>query len=81
MFRVSTLDMANPPACARKADNAAGCADRFRRRLFGKETHLTVSGQLNVETYRCASARCTRSARHFAPRTKQHEPAPGRSSG
>src|SRR5215813_10515060 len=44
MFRVSTLDAANPP---RTAD---GHVD-FGQDFFGRETRLTVSGQLNVETY------------------------------
>ncbi len=44
MFRVSTLDLANLPR------NAAGEVD-FGRDFFGKETFLTVSGQLNVEAY------------------------------
>ena len=44
MFRVSTLDLANLPRDAR------GQVD-FGRDFFGKETFLTVSGQLNVEAY------------------------------
>jgi asparaginyl-tRNA synthetase len=44
MFRVSTLDLANLP---RGAD---GGVDHSRD-FFGKETFLTVSGQLNVEAY------------------------------
>ncbi len=44
MFRVSTLDMANPP----RTD--AGAVD-FGQDFFGRETHLTVSGQLNVEAF------------------------------
>jgi asparaginyl-tRNA synthetase len=44
MFRVSTLDAHNPP---RTKD---GKVD-FGQDFFGKETHLTVSGQLNVECY------------------------------
>lgn len=44
MFRVSALDLANLP----RTD--AGAVD-FSQDFFGKETHLTVSGQLNVETY------------------------------
>ncbi|WCE03644.1 asparagine--tRNA ligase [Pseudoxanthomonas sp. JBR18] len=44
MFRVSTLDMVNLPR------NAKGEVD-FSRDFFGKETFLTVSGQLNVEAY------------------------------
>jgi asparaginyl-tRNA synthetase len=44
MFRVSTLDLANLPR------DASGNVD-FSRDFFGKETFLTVSGQLNVEAY------------------------------
>ncbi len=44
MFRVSTLDMANLPRTAK------GEVD-FSKDFFGKETFLTVSGQLNVEAY------------------------------
>jgi asparaginyl-tRNA synthetase len=44
MFRVSTLDAANPP---RTPDGKVDWNQDF----FGKEAHLTVSGQLNVETY------------------------------
>ncbi len=44
MFRVSTLDMANPP---RTEDGAVDFAEDF----FGREAHLTVSGQLAVECW------------------------------
>src|ERR1700716_3290196 len=44
LFRVSTLDLANLP---RTPD---GKVD-FTRDFFGREAFLTVSGQLNVETY------------------------------
>ena len=44
MFRISTLDLMNVPK------NAQGQVD-FSKDFFGKETFLTVSGQLNVETY------------------------------
>lgn len=44
MFRVSTLDMANLP---RTLD---GKVD-FTKDFFGKQSYLTVSGQLNVECY------------------------------
>ena len=44
MFRVSTLDMVNLPR------DEKGAID-FSRDFFGKETFLTVSGQLNVEAY------------------------------
>ena len=43
-FRVSTLDMKNPPI----DDN--GKID-YRKDFFGKETNLTVSGQLEAEAY------------------------------
>ena len=44
LFRVSTLDLANLPR------TAAGKVD-FSQDFFGREAFLTVSGQLNVETY------------------------------
>ncbi|WP_413110493.1 asparagine--tRNA ligase [Thaumasiovibrio sp. DFM-14] len=47
MFRVSTLDLVNTPM------TDAGDVD-FDKDFFGKETFLTVSGQLNAETYACA---------------------------
>ena len=47
MFRVSTLDLENLP----RTDK--GAID-YKQDFFGKETFLTVSGQLNVETYACA---------------------------
>jgi asparaginyl-tRNA synthetase len=50
MFRVSTLDLANLP---RTPDGAVDFAQDF----FGREAHLTVSGQLNVETYCMAMSR------------------------
>jgi asparaginyl-tRNA synthetase len=42
MFRVSTLDVMNPD---------------FSQDFFGRETHLTVSGQLDVEAYCLAMSR------------------------
>ncbi|WP_192458629.1 asparagine--tRNA ligase [Musicola keenii] len=47
MFRVSTLDLENLP----RTEN--GKVD-FGEDFFGKEAFLTVSGQLNGETYACA---------------------------
>jgi asparaginyl-tRNA synthetase len=44
LFRVSTLDLVNPPR------TPEGEVD-FRGISFGRETFLTVSGQLNVEAY------------------------------
>lgn len=47
MFRVTTLDMENLPK------NQDGTVD-FSKDFFNKETNLTVSGQLNGETYAMA---------------------------
>jgi asparaginyl-tRNA synthetase len=47
MFRVSTLDAMNPP---RTPDGKVDYSQDF----FGREAHLTVSGQLNVECYALA---------------------------
>ena len=44
LFRVSTLDLANLP-------RTPGGGVDFMRDFFGRETFLTVSGQLNVEAY------------------------------
>ncbi|WP_415062807.1 asparagine--tRNA ligase [Bdellovibrio sp.] len=49
MFRVTTLKLDKPP---RKEDGSIDSSQDF----FGKETNLTVSGQLNGETY-CAAFR------------------------
>ncbi|MFV0626533.1 MAG: asparagine--tRNA ligase [Alphaproteobacteria bacterium] len=43
MFRVTTLDLENAPKVAGKVD--------YKEDFFGKEAHLTVSGQLNGEMY------------------------------
>ena len=43
LFRVSTLDQVNRPEDQNYADD-----------FFGTETFLTVSGQLNVESYACS---------------------------
>ncbi len=50
MFKVSTLDFANIPR------NEDGSID-YTQDFFGKPAHLTVSGQLNVETYATALTR------------------------
>jgi len=47
LFRVSTLDLTNLPLTDEGKVN-------FKEDFFGKEAFLTVSGQLNVETYACA---------------------------
>ena len=50
MFRVSTLDLANLPR------TESGGID-FSQDFFGRQAYLTVSGQLNVETYCLALTR------------------------
>lgn len=47
MFRVSTIDIDNPPR------DEQGKVD-FTKDFFGRETNLTVSGQLEAETYAMA---------------------------
>lgn len=50
LFRVSTLDLANLPR------TETGAID-YRRDFFGKESFLTVSGQLELESYCLALSR------------------------
>jgi asparaginyl-tRNA synthetase len=50
MFRVSTLDQMHVPK------NEEGGVD-FDKDFFGKESFLTVSGQINAESYACALSR------------------------
>ncbi len=47
LFRVSTLDLLNPPKTEQGAIN-------YKEDFFGRETFLSVSGQLNSESYACA---------------------------
>jgi asparaginyl-tRNA synthetase len=47
MFRVTTLDMENPPR------DESGRVN-YKEDFFGRETNLTVSGQLEVEAYALA---------------------------
>ncbi len=49
MFRITTLDMENPPR------DEEGKVD-YSKDFFGKSANLTVSGQLNVECYAMAFA-------------------------
>lgn len=46
MFQVTTLDVAKPPMNEGKID--------YSQDFFAKPSYLTVSGQLNAETYACA---------------------------
>ncbi len=73
MFRVTTLDMMNVPMRSHEAteprshegppNQGPSVASSLRGSVawendfFGKEANLTVSGQLNVETYCCALSR------------------------
>jgi len=67
MFRVSVLDMVNAPRVGAGSgrveekptavSHSATSPVDFSQDFFGKEAHLTVSGQLNVETYCCALSR------------------------
>lgn len=50
LFRVSTLDMMNVPKTEQ------GQVD-YSEDFFGREAYLTVSGQLNGETYACAMSK------------------------
>ncbi|PID60366.1 MAG: asparagine--tRNA ligase [Gammaproteobacteria bacterium] len=50
LFRVSTIDPADPPK------TATGAID-YDRDFFAREAYLTVSGQLNVESYALALSR------------------------
>ena len=61
MFRVTTLDMDQIPK------NEDGTVD-YTKDFFGKETSLTVSGQLNGETYAQAFRSIYTLARHSARR-------------
>ena len=47
MFHVTTIDPANPPKCEDGAVN-------YKEDFFGKMSNLTVSGQLNAETFAMA---------------------------
>lgn len=49
MFRVSTLDMIH-----RDQDSGPNQADPFKQDFFGSEAFLTVSGQLNLESFACS---------------------------
>ncbi|MFM9994683.1 MAG: asparagine--tRNA ligase [Phycisphaerales bacterium] len=70
MFRVSTLDAVNrdegtkgrrdedgPPRPDSASSSPRPSVPDYSHDFFGKESHLTVSGQLNVETYCCALSR------------------------
>ena len=58
MFQVTTMDLDNIP----KTED--GAVD-FTQDFFGKKTSLTVSGQLNGETFRAENSNTTRHAAEF----------------
>jgi len=60
MFKVSTLDLMNVPK------NEQGKID-FAQDFFGKQAYLTVSGQLNVDTYCMAMSKVYTFGRTFRP--------------
>ncbi len=63
MFKVSTLDLVNPPRVVEHGPDGKPLPARpdapidYAQDFFGKQSHLTVSGQLNVETYCMALSR------------------------
>lgn len=62
MFGVSVLSHDNPP---RRED---GKTD-FSKDFFGRQTNLTVSGQLEAETYALALGKVYTFGRRSAPKT------------
>jgi len=58
MFRLTTLDINNVPRTEK------GDID-FKQDFFGKEANLTVSGQLNVETFRAEKSNTPKHAAEF----------------
>jgi asparaginyl-tRNA synthetase len=65
MFRVTTLDMMNPPKTEEGKIN-------YREDFFGRETNLTVSGQLEGELGALALSESTPSVPHSAQRIPTH---------
>ena len=70
MFRVSTLDMMNLPT------DDKGNID-YSQDFFGKETFLTVSGQLNGETYASAMSKNLYLWPNLPCGKLPHQPSPG----
>ena len=70
MFRVTTLDIDNPP------DDEDGQVD-YSEDFFGKPANLTVSGQLNAETF-CHGLPQRVHLRPHLPRRKLQHAAPRR---
>ena len=70
LFRVSTLDLANPPRTAQ------GGVD-FSQDFFGGESFLTVSGQLEVESYCLAMSKVYTFGPHLQSGKFQYQSPPG----
>jgi len=70
LFRVSTIDIKNPPQ-----KNGESIT---RRIFFARQTYLTVSGHWN-EAFACALTKVYTFARHFAPRIQTRHGMPASS--
>jgi asparaginyl-tRNA synthetase len=57
MFKVTTLDLGNPPLPVEGLYNPDWDVD-FSKDFFQRPAYLTVSGQLEGETYACALGKC-----------------------
>ena len=71
MFQVTTMDLNNVPK------NEDGSVD-YSKDFFGKETSLTVSGQLNGETYAQAFGNVYTFWTYIPRRELQHNKTCGR---
>ena len=70
MFRVTTLDLQDPPRRDGLVDNAED--------FFGQPTYLTVSGQLEAEIFAPGPVRRLHLRPHLSRRKLQYLPPPGR---
>ena len=70
MFRVTTLDPANPPRPTRPG--------RLPQDFFGGRAYLTVSGQLEAEIFACALGKIYTFGPTFRAENSQHPAPPGR---
>ena len=70
MFRVTTLDPKNPPL------TETGEVD-YKKDFFGRETNLTVSGQLEGETFAMSLGKIYTFWTYFPCRKLQHLPPLG----
>ena len=68
MFKVTTLDLGNPPVPEEGLYNPAWDVD-FSKDFFQRPAYLTVSGQLEAETYACSMGKCYTFGPTFRART------------